>query len=233
MAMNRRPDLLIFASDHRSGVGVHHVIYNPIDSMAAHSLALLLCTFAAHGTMASKHEIPFVIEPQSKLYIEGTSNINSFECFCKDDFNRQSARVVPSSDGVSMSFLQTILMLRTAALDCDNSKMNRDLCDALKSEKYPYIKIELHNARITQGSFEKAGSDVVLLSNASITITNVTRKIQLVVRAKRLGSGRYRFFATKELLMTDFGIEPPTALLGLIKVRDAIRINFDLTMQTL
>ena len=182
---------------------------------------------------ASSHEVPFIIEPQSKLYIEGTSNINSFECFCKDDFNRQSARVIIADDGRALSFLKTTLLLRTAALDCDNSKMNRDLCDALKSEDYPYIKIDLHDARITQGSFEKVGADVVLHSNASITITNITRKVQLVVRGKRLGAGKFRFFATKELLMTDFGITPPTALLGLIKVRDAIRINFDLTMQTL
>lgn len=198
-------------------------------SVVALSLWVLCCTVI----VASSHEVPFIIEPQSKLYIEGTSNINSFECFCKDDFNRQSARVVIADNGRALSFIKTSLLLRTAALDCDNSKMNRDLCDALKSEDYPYIKIDLHDARITQGSFDIVGSDVMLQSNASITITNVTRKVRIIVRGKRLGTGKFRFFATKELLMTDFGITPPTALLGLIKVRDAIRINFDITMQTL
>ncbi|MCX6139509.1 MAG: YceI family protein [Candidatus Kapabacteria bacterium] len=173
------------------------------------------------------HDYPFQIEKSSKLYIEGTSNVNSFECNCKDEFDPQVARITLSDDERSVWFTATTLRLRTTLLDCDNSKMNRDLCEALKSEDYPYIRIDFHDAVITEGSFEDADG-AKISCNASITITNVTRKVVLKVKGKKLESGRFRFFSTKELLMTDFGVEPPTAMLGLIRVRNSIRINFDI-----
>jgi hypothetical protein len=175
------------------------------------------------------HDYHFEIEKGSKLYIEGTTNINSFECLCTDEFDPLVAKISLSDDERSMWFTATSLKLRTSSLDCDNSKINRDLCEALKSEDYPHIRIDIHDAKVVEGSFATQNTDVKLVCSTSITITNVTRKVQLNVRCRKLGSGRFRFFATKELMMTDFGIDPPTALFGLIKVKDAIRINFDLT----
>ncbi|MBK7031808.1 MAG: YceI family protein [Ignavibacteria bacterium] len=153
--------------------------------------------------------------------------MNSFECMCTDEFNPQTAKITLSDDERQVWFTGTTLKLKTSLLDCDNSKMNRDLCEALKSEDYPYIRIDLHDALITEGTFDDPNG-AKITCNASITITNIARKVSLIVKGRRLSSGRYRFISTKELLMTDFGVEPPTALLGLIKVRNSIRINFDL-----
>ncbi len=173
------------------------------------------------------HDYPFVIEKGSKLYIEGTSNVNSFECMCTDEFDPLTAKITLSDDDRAVTFTGTTLRLKTTLLDCDNSKMNRDLCEALKSDDYPYIRIDLHDAVVTEGSFDDPNG-AKISCNASITITNIARKVTLIVKGRKLSHGRFRFISTKELLMTDFGVEPPTALLGLIKVRNAIRINFDL-----
>ena len=107
--------------------------------------------------------------------------------------------------------------------------MNRDLCEALKSDDYPFISIELHDAVVLFGSAKGLDSSFTIRCNASIAITNVTRKVTLDVKAKNVGSGRFHFYCTKQLLMTDYGVEPPTALLGLIKVRNSIRIVLDIT----
>ena len=194
--------------------------------MITTALTALVGLLLAYGV---PHDYHFEIEKGSKLYIEGTTNINSFECLCTDEFNPLIAKINVSDDEKMVWFTATTLKLRTSSLDCDNSKINRDLCEALKSEDYPHIRIDVHDAKVIEGSFATPNADVKLLCSTSITITNVTRKVPLSVRCRKLGGGRYRFFATKELLMTDFGIDPPSALFGLIKVKDAIRINFDLT----
>ncbi len=197
------------------------VAFTMISSTLLSLAVLLLSPFGV------PHDYPFEIEKGSKLYIEGTSNVNSFECMCTDEFNPQTAKITLSDDERQVWFTGTTLKLKTSLLDCDNSKMNRDLCEALKSEDYPYIRIDLHDALITEGTFDDPNG-AKITCNASITITNIARKVSLNVKGRRLSSGRYRFISTKELLMTDFGVEPPTALLGLIKVRNSIRINFDL-----
>lgn len=200
---------------------VSFVAFTMISSTLITIVGLLIASFGV------PHDYPFEIEKGSKLYIEGTSNVNSFECICTDEFNPQTAKITLSDDERQVWFTATTLKLKTSLLDCDNSKMNRDLCEALKSEDYPYIRIDLHDAVINEGSFDDPNG-AKITCNASITITNISRKVSLIVKGRKLSNGRFRFISTKELLMTDFGVEPPTALLGLIKVRNAIRINFDL-----
>lgn len=176
------------------------------------------------------HEYRFDIEKGSKLYIEGTSNINSFKCKWKDVWDPQIARINVSDDERSIWFTATVLKIKTELLDCDNTKMNRDLCESLKSGTYPYIRIELHDATVVDGTFDDPNTFVQIVCNASITITNVTRRVTLKVKSKRLGPGRYSFLSSKELLMTNFGVDPPVAFMGLVKVRDRIRINFEMTI---
>lgn len=190
----------------------------------------LLVLFGVLATgIGIPHDYYFDIEKGSKLFIEGSSNVNSFECESKDEFLNQLSRITFSDDERSLNFTSTSLRLRTTLLDCDNSKMNRDLCEALKSEDYPYITIELHDAVIIEGSPKRLDSNFIVRCSASMSITNVTRKVSLDVKAKNLGNGRFRFYSTTRLLMTDYGVEPPTALLGLIKVRNSIRIVLDIT----
>jgi len=170
----------------------------------------------------------YAIESGSKLSIEGTSNINSFECFCKDNIPPKTTKIQVVNP-TTIRFQNASLSLRTKALDCDNNKMNSDLCDALKADDYPNIIIQVHDAQIIRGTLddEVAGAD--LRMQASMIITDISKKVTLDVQAKKVGPGRYRFVCAKKLKMTDFNIDPPTALFGLIRVRDEITVNIDIT----
>jgi len=170
----------------------------------------------------------YAIESGSKLSIEGTSNINSFECFWKDNIPPKTTKIQVVNP-TTIRFQNASLSLRTKALDCDNNKMNSDLCDALKADDYPNIIIQVHDAQIIRGTLddEVAGAD--LRMQASMIITDISKKVTLDVQAKKVGPGRYRFVCAKKLKMTDFNIDPPTALFGLIRVRDEITVNIDIT----
>ncbi len=171
----------------------------------------------------------YAIEDGSRLIIEGSSNINSFGCLDKSNFPPTPFMMSAIDD--TIRFTNAVLLLKTKNLDCDNSKMNKDLCNAMKADEYPYIKVELHKAMIQSGSFQESGEWIYLKAIATLTITSVDKLVTMEVQAKRIASNKYRFKAIKELRMTDFNIQPPSAMLGLIKVKDAIRINFDLTAQ--
>jgi polyisoprenoid-binding protein YceI len=127
-------------------------------------------------------------------------------------------------------FTGTTLALKTAALDCDNSKINRDLCTALKADEFPTINIVLHEASVHGASVnERDWTDIK--ATATLTITDQSRKVSLAVKGRKLSGDRFRFVSIKDIQMTDFGIQPPTALFGLIKVHDHIKINFDLIVK--
>jgi polyisoprenoid-binding protein YceI len=196
------------------------------------SITLVLAALYTVGmsTGLAHRDVTIHIEEGSRLFIEGTSNINSFECLCNDRFNPKNVRVSVDDDRKAIVFTGTTLALKTAALDCDNSKINRDLCTALKADEFPTINIVLHEASVHGASVnERDWTDIK--ATATLTITDQSRKVSLAVKGRKLSGDRFRFVSIKDIQMTDFGIQPPTALFGLIKVHDHIKINFDLIVK--
>lgn len=186
-----------------------------------------LCGFVRSNFITMEYR--YSIEDKSRLYIEGTSNVNSFDCNCRDRFSKGSLTLAFMDSDKSLRFSNTMLKIRSQSLDCDNNKMNKDLYEALKSEQYPDITIQLHDAVVQSGSFSaNNGEWVNVKAFVTLTITNVSRNIMMDVKGQKLGNGKFHFVSSKEILLTDYNIEPPTALLGLIKVRNNIRINLDL-----
>lgn len=198
--------------------------------MTARLIILFTFTLVATGFRTigdrSPLSIRYLIEQGSTLSIQGTTNINTFECVSRQSFGQQAITVTTDPTTRSLTFDRAILNLRVKELNCDNNKIDADLCDALKADQFPNITIELHDARLAKGSLDDDWSDIII--TASLKITNQKRRIELRAKGKMLSDGRFRFMAAKALKMTDYGVDPPTALFGLIKVRDEITINFNL-----
>ena len=169
--------------------------------------------------------LKYTIEKESSLSIRGTTNINSFECFSKQTFKEQSVRMEIDGGSQRVVFKNAQLMLRVDGLDCDNSKMNEDLCEALDYEDFPFIVIELHEANLKKGLASDGWSEIIV--RASLSVAGKTRRVYIKAKGQQTSPDRFRFVAEYWLKMTDYGVEPPTALLGLIQVRDDIAIDFD------
>ncbi|MDX1940240.1 MAG: YceI family protein [Saprospiraceae bacterium] len=173
----------------------------------------------------------FQIEQGSKLQIKGTSNVTDFTCQCLESFPKSQAQITVTEDGTKAKFSKTTLQIRTKKLDCGNKPMNNDMFNTLKAEEYPYVQIELLETRLTPGK-SLAKTDIWMPIEASVnfTIAGVTRKETLTIQGKKLDELEYRFKSSKTLLFTDYGIKPPRALMGLVKVANEITIELDLTV---
>ena len=173
-----------------------------------------------------RFQVSYTIEPQSNLYIKGTTNINSFECVSLDAFRVQHLKGTYDPSTRKATFSGATLKLQVKKLDCDNSKMNKDLCEALNEEVYPTIIVSLHAASLTSPSLGTSTTDIT--ADATLEISGVKRKVQFQTKGRRLADDAYQFTAEKTILMSDFGVDPPTALFGLIKVDDEIAIHLDI-----
>ena len=187
-----------------------------------------LCSFSDNP--AFTQDLSYSIDPGSNLTIAGTSNVNSFSCLCNETFLKRTVKLSTSEDAMTLKFSNAILKLPTKSMDCANSRMNSDLCDALKADQYPYIVIELHEVNLRSAAAKSAKGDWTdVTAMASLTITNVCKPLIMDVKVRKIGADKYRFTCSKDLKMTDFKVDPPTALFGLIKVHNEIKINLDLT----
>lgn len=169
----------------------------------------------------------FTIEPDSKLYLEGSSNIVDFTCGCTNPSGngRFSFELKPGG----YLFENSALKIPVNELDCGNRAMNRDMYDALQSEQHPSISIQLLGV---QSHEENLLSECEQWSNLNVDlrlkIAGVSQMVSMQVQGAYLGYELYQFIGNQAIYLTDFGIDPPRALLGAIKVDNCITINMNL-----
>lgn len=172
----------------------------------------------------------YIISKKSVLTLDGKTNVNSFTCGCNEEFQRQALMVTPATDGsLSLNFHAATLKLGIKSLDCGNKLMNKDLQKALHADEHPYITIELKKVEQDRCNRLTELKDWVRLKAlAKITLNGYSKEYWLNISAKKYDANRFQFIGSKTLNMTDFCVIPPVAMMGMIKVQDAITINLDL-----
>lgn len=141
-----------------------------------------------------------------------------------------------SPEGIMMEVqrsLHVLLKIPVKSFDCRHSRMNRDMYEALRSDKYDYITFEFedaeqleNNGSVSESFFEDGY--VPFRIQGVLNVAGVDRNVALLVQGRTEGEGRYRVKGRKEISMKDFEIEPPTALRGLIRAHDDLTVFFDL-----
>jgi|GEM_PF-215435 len=158
------------------------------------------------------------------LVIKGTSNLHDWQ---------STAKEVRGTGSITMDAgaLKSINSL-TMEVPCKSIKsekggiMDNKTYDALKADKNPNISYKLD--KIT-GLNKKTNYDINASGN--LTIAGTTKKIDMYVQGKVGSEGSITFSGSKKIRMTDFGIKPPTALMGTMTVGDEVEIVFSVTLK--
>ncbi|HOY06224.1 MAG TPA: YceI family protein [Saprospiraceae bacterium] len=163
----------------------------------------------------------------SKLYLKGTSNVNNFTCDCENRYGEQMVEV--DRNGGYARFKNVDLTIPTKRFDCHNRKIDNDMQKALQADQHPNIRIKLvdaqQNAKCLEGDC-KDWFDVK--ARVNITITGVSKEHTIAAKARTISPNRFELRGEQALQMSTFGINPPEAMFGLIKVNDWISFHFNL-----
>ena len=173
----------------------------------------------------------FKILPESRVYLEGTTNVNKFKCDCGNNFESNTYHL-RNIEGNKMEFSNTLLSLPIEFFDCKNRKMDRDLQKALKADQFPAVRIQLENITLAQGHLTsiETGNWTHAKGMVNISLAGVTRQHVIPVKAKKGMLHQFHFTGHQSMKMTDFKVTPPEALFGMIKANDPITFYFDLVL---
>jgi polyisoprenoid-binding protein YceI len=170
-----------------------------------------------------------MVQPQSMLQIQGKTNVNSFQCYCAPPHSVVAFNAESSSETQKINFKKAELTVLTKSLDCRHKIMNRDMYQTLKAEHYPTITLSISQVLIPiQNINARWKLEGPVTTEAYLTLAGMKRKIDLLVTISQPFSNVYRFTARKNLLLTDFGLTPPTVLMGMVKVKNEIILDIDL-----
>ena len=169
---------------------------------------------------------PLAVAPESKVIILGKSNVNSWSCATSAFVTSVDVGVGPRRDTSKRVVKPDVGLWVTVpvrSLECGRNRMNQDLYRTLKADSFPEIRFVLASYRALQTLVVPDSFWVTAVGD--LTVAGKTKTVEVKLGGERESNGDVRAEGGVKLLMTDFGISPPTALFGFIRTKNAIEVN--------
>ena len=175
----------------------------------------------------AEHEL-LVAQPESRIWVEGTSTIKSFKCSVTDFALSISgeAGAAPSVLDGKKAVRTVELTLPSAKIDCGNGTLNDHMRKALKVEEAPTIQFKLSGYDVA-----KATTGVEGVVRGSLSLGGAEHPVDVTAVATDAGNGAMRVAGGYELAMSAFDLKRPSLMFGRIKVGDKVQVKFDLLLK--
>jgi polyisoprenoid-binding protein YceI len=109
--------------------------------------------------------------------------------------------------------------------------MDENMYEALKAEEYANIKFSLLHSDNT-GEANLIHSDSTLQLQGTLTIAGKEQLIDLPIKVIKNKKGIITVRGKKTLFMTDYGIKPPTFMLGILKTGNEVAVEFEVGLKS-
>jgi polyisoprenoid-binding protein YceI len=172
---------------------------------------------------------PLLLEPQSRLWIDGKSTVRKFSCKAGAfDVAVDAAPDAVASVLAGQKAVRTVTVTVPAAkMECGNGTMNEHMLKALKVKDAPTIEFKLAAYDVAKG-----GAGVQGTLSGSLTLGGVTKEITIPAQAAA-EAGALHVTGTYTVDMREYGLKPPSLMMGTMKVDPAIAVSFDLYLKDL
>lgn len=167
--------------------------------------------------------VRWIVSEDSRLEIEGATNVNKYNCALVD-YSGADVLIQDDEAGVgNMSWAGDIVM-KASNFDCFNPMMTKDFLKTVQADEYPEIKIRFLELTGSRNPSQKEA----FYGKVDITIAGVTKRFPVSCQLVSLKENSKKLIGSQSFKFTDFGIDPPVKFLGAVKVKDEIKVNFEL-----
>jgi hypothetical protein len=192
------------------------------------TISALMAAAATTAAAQSASAIRLRLDPSSEVTIEGTSSLHAFHCKTNKimayvdvdpGYTKDLTKVARPIASVKVN-----IVVRT--LTCGNGQMDKNMYSTLNADANPIIKYTLSDYDILAGSASPAAFSAK--TSGTLTISGKEKAFDMTINAARLSDGKTTAEGEHALLMSDFGIKPPSFMFGRLKVGDEIKVKFNL-----
>ena len=192
---------------------------------AAVALVMLFPALAA----APRRDPALDVQPESRLWVAGTSTVRAFQC----QAGAFDAKVESSGADAVAAVLAGEKAVSTVEvtvpaekLDCRNGTMNEHMRKAIKAKEFPTVVF-----RATSYDLARTSESVGVTLNGSLTLGGVEKAITVQAQAKPGADGALIVAGTRQVRMSEFGLKPPTLMLGTMRVDEKITVGFEVVLK--
>lgn len=186
-------------------------------------LTLLITVFFANNSI-SQDNIDNSLElnniknlKESSLVINGTSTLHDWDSKAE----KTEAYILLNNTPNQIEKLYLDVVVESIANSKGSKMMDNLTHKALKSKDFPKISYSFLNAEVLQEVEDNRELELI----GDLTIAGKKNRVAIKTQIIKTGS-EIILKGSHKLLMTDYGVEPPTALFGTVKTGDEITVEF-------
>src|ERR1700751_814340 len=153
--------------------------------------------------------------------IDGTSNLHSWN----EKVEQVSGKGLinwNAGKGFTLQSFNIVMEVNSIKSD-EGATMNNKTYKALKSDQYPQISFSLLEP---VAAIPLLANGYSTAAKGKITIAGVTKSVNMPIKISEDVNKKISIEGIQVVKMTDYGVDPPTALFGMLKTGDAITISF-------
>jgi hypothetical protein len=169
----------------------------------------------------------FIVQPSSTLAIDGSTNVNSFQCGISSYIGTDTLILQEGKASQKPIFLRGRVALKASYFDCGMNVMTKDFNQTIKAKQYPHIVIDFK-------SFERAPDYTrgveKFKGTMNISLGGTTKQFVVDCTIKPQSSGLIHLSGFRTFLFSDFNLQPPEKMMGLIRIQEELTVRFNLVL---
>jgi len=186
---------------------------------------ILLISFISVVGVKAQGVYKLTNSADNSVKVLGSSNVHDWTMIaqnpvCEADFTSAAGDVPKALKSFSFS-------VDAKSLKSEHSSMDDRTYKTIKADEFPKIVFKLTSATITPGVKEK----FTINATGNLTIAGVTKVITLQVNGAVKSDNTINCSGSQKIKLTDFKISPPSFMLGAMKVKDDLTIQYNLNFK--
>lgn len=174
-------------------------------------------------------ETPMTVQPESRVWVEGTSTTKSWNCKApafEADIMATSADAATAIVNGEKAVRTVTIRVASQKLDCGNGTMTGHAKKAIKADEHRTITFTLGSYDLAKGAEGTKGT-----LKGTLNLGGVAKPVSITAMAKPAPGGQMRVSGTYALKMSDYGLKAPSLMMGAMKVGDEVTVGFDLLLK--
>jgi hypothetical protein len=169
----------------------------------------------------------WVINENSSLSVNGTTNINKFSCDIPT--YDQTDTLIMSRANKDIALTGNI-GLKVESFDCHNSMMTKDLRKTLKEKDFPRLFIHF----LSLSEFPQLSAEPKPITGwVNIELAGISKRFEINYKVSMDDQKIIHLLGTRDINFSDFNLIPPRKLGGMIKTNDQLSVAFHLKMKSI
>lgn len=174
--------------------------------------------------------VSYKLIPTGQVAMKLTGTLNLFGTSTLHDWSMSArslagnAQFEIGTDGKLRAINALNFILPVKNLKGEKDGLNDNAYEALKTDKYADIRFTMTSSTITPTT----GSSYLISAKGNLFIAGVTRPVTMQVSTQLNADGTITCSGTQALKMSEYNIERPSFMFGVMKTGDDLKLNYTL-----